>query len=70
MIVGMPPSPDPSDLIEICQARALALLQHNLVPQGILAATRTPASEARRSNSAACGCGCSSPDPAKPRSCN
>ncbi len=48
MIVGMPPSPDPSDLIEICQARALALLQHNLVPQGILAATRTPASEARR----------------------
>jgi len=40
--------PEPADLIEQCRQQALALLQANLTPQGILAATRNEASEARR----------------------
>ncbi len=40
--------PDGAALIEPCRQAALALLQNNLTPMGILAATRNEASEARR----------------------
>lgn len=36
------------DLIERCSAESLALLERNLTPQGILAASRTQAAEAKR----------------------
>jgi glycogen debranching enzyme len=45
MIRGMGPD---DDLLEHCRQASLELLQRNLTPQGILAATRTPAAEARR----------------------
>jgi hypothetical protein len=45
MMRGMP---EPDDLIERCRRESLALLERNLVPQGILAASRTAAAEARR----------------------
>jgi glycogen debranching enzyme len=45
MICGMPRADDP---IDACRQASLALLQDNLTPQGILAASRTPAAEARR----------------------
>jgi len=35
--------PEPDDLIERCRRESLALLERNLVPQGILAASRTAA---------------------------
>lgn len=45
----MQTSPTPAaDRIEACRVRSLALLEANLTPQGILAASRTPAAEARR----------------------
>lgn len=40
--------PRTDDLIERCRQESLALLQRNLTPQGILAASRTRAAEARR----------------------
>jgi glycogen debranching enzyme len=45
MIRAMP-HPDP--LVESCRQASIELLQNNLGPGGILAATRTPAAEARR----------------------
>jgi glycogen debranching enzyme len=40
---------DPTDdLVDTARQKALALLEANLTPQGILAAARTPAAEARR----------------------
>ncbi len=39
---------EPAPIVEQCRQRSLALLQRNLTPQGILAATRNEASEARR----------------------
>jgi NADPH:quinone reductase-like Zn-dependent oxidoreductase len=46
----MTPPPDPSalSLIEDCTQACLRLLQDNLTPHGILAASRTEAAEARR----------------------
>ncbi len=46
----MTPKPDATDLplIEACTEAALQLLQANLTPHGILAASRTEAAEARR----------------------
>jgi glycogen debranching enzyme len=46
MMRAMPQQPSP--IVEQCRQQALALLQRNLTPQGILAATRSGASEARR----------------------
>jgi len=42
------PDPAPATLLEACSQASLQLLQHNLAPGGILAASRTDAAEARR----------------------
>ena len=46
--MSLHPSPEPdADLIHRCATRSLPLLRENLTPQGILAASRTEAAEAR-----------------------